>query len=367
MTVSRDLFFRFYQFKALKTSHGIDSHLRQWRKRATGFTGRGLLIALASAVLFLGLAAPQGAFAAPELAVYAQALAQFQAGQYRQAADLLNGELKKTPANAASEILLARCYYEMSDWDTAIQHAQSAAQIDPSDAEAHVWLGQALGRKAESRRSFPLALKARREFEQAVALGPSDVDARRDLMEFYLEAPWILGGSKAKARKQVDAISSFDSVQGTLARAQYDSGTGDDLSAQAEYRHVLDLKPAHVGPYLEVADNAVAHKDVSELNAAVSGAAQVNPSDPRLAYYRGVAQVLEGQRPAQAEHELKSYVAHAPDRHDYPSHASALSWLGTLYERLGRPNLAMIEYQSALQLDPDFPAARQAILRLKSK
>lgn len=320
---------------------------------------------LVSALLFAGLCSPKAAAAEPS--AYAQALAQFQAGQYRQASSLLSAALKKTTASAASEILLARCYYEMSDWDGAIQRAQSAVEIEPSNPEAHVWLGQALGREAESRRSFPLAIKARREFEQAVALGPTDVDARRDLMEFYLEAPWILGGSKAKARKQAAAIAAIDPVQGTLARAQYDNRTGDDSSAQAEYRHVLDLKPARVGPYLEVADNAVAHKDVSELNAAVSGAAQVNPSDPRLTYYRGVAQVLEGQRLAQAEHDLKSYVAHAPDRRDYPSHASALSWLGAIYERLGRPNLAMIEYQAALQLDPDFPAARQALLRLKSK
>lgn len=343
----------------------MDTHRRYLRKGVTHFAGRGLLIALAGVVLLLGLPAPRAAAAVPP--AYAQALAEFQAGKYRQASDLLNGALKKAPANAASEILLARCYYEMGDWDSAIQHAQSAAQIESSNPEAHVWLGQALGRKAESQRSFPLALKARREFEQAVALGPTDVDARRDLMEFYLDAPWILGGSKAKARKQVDAISSFNPVQGTLARAQYDSRTGDDSSAQVEYRRVLDLKPDRVGPYLEVADNAVAHKDATELKAAVSGASKVNPSDPRLTYYRGVAQVLEGQRLAQAEHDLRSYVAHAPDRHDYPSHASALNWLGTLYERLGRPNLAMIEYQAALQLDPDFPAARQALLRLQSK
>lgn len=363
MTVSQGFYFRFFQFhfSSLQTTRRID--VRTERTRAAGFVWRLLRAALISAILFL---VPLPSFSAPAPS-YVEALAEFQAGEFHEAQATLTGALQKTPANAASEILLARCYYEMGDWDNAILHAESAARLDPSSPESHVWLGQAYGRKAENQRSFPLALKARHQFEQAVALSPTDLDARRDLMEFYLEAPWILGGSKDKARKQAAAIASLDPVEGALARAQYDERTGDTSSAQGEYQHVLDLKPDRVGPYLEVADNAITRKDALELNAAVSGAEKVNPTDPRVAYYRGVAHILEGQRLPQAEHDLKSYAAHAPDRRDYPSHASALSWLGTLYERLGKPNLAMIEYQAALQLDPNFPAARKALIRLKDK
>ncbi|HEV2499105.1 MAG TPA: tetratricopeptide repeat protein [Terriglobia bacterium] len=363
MTVSQGFYFRFFQLNlsSLQTTRCID--VRTGRTRAAGLVWRLLRAALVGAILLL---VPLPSFAAPGPS-YAEALAEFQAGKFHEASATLTGALQKTPANAASEILLARCYYEMGDWDNAILHAESAARLDPSNPESHVWLGQAYGRKAESQRSFALALKARRQFEQAVALGPTDLDARRDLMEFYLEAPWILGGSKDKARKQAAAIATLDPVEGTLARAQYDESTGDASSVQAEYRHVLDLKPDRVGPYLEVADNALARRDAPELNAAVSGAEKVNPTDPRIAYYRGVAHIMEGQRLPQAEHDLKSYAAHAPDRRDYPSHASALSWLGTLYERLGKPNLAMIEYEAALQLDPNFLTARKALVRLQGK
>ncbi|HEV2419631.1 MAG TPA: tetratricopeptide repeat protein [Terriglobia bacterium] len=359
MTVSQGFRFRFFQlnFSSLQTTRCIDT--RTGQTRAAGFVWPLLRAALIGAALLL---VPLLSFAAPGPS-YAEALAEFQAGKFHEA----SATLQKTPANAAAEILLARCYYEMGDWDNAILHAESAARIDPSSPQGHVWLGQAYGRKAENQRSFALALKARRQFEQAVALGPADLDARRDLMEFYLEAPWILGGSKDKARKQAAAIATLNPVEGALARAQYDKLTGDTSSAQAEYQRVLDLKPDRVGPYLETADNALARRDAPELNAAVSGAEKVNPTDPRIAYYRGVAHILEGQRLPQAEHDLKSYAAHAPDRRDYPSHASALSWLGTLYERLGKPNLAMIEYEAALQLDPNFLTARKALVRLQDK
>lgn len=326
----------------------------------------GLARVILGAILFAAVAIPAMA-SQPPSSSYASALAQFEVGNYRSASQTLTLAMKSSPDNAASEALLSRCLFEMNDWDGAVARAQDAVKLDPSSTQAHVRLGEALGRKAEAARSFSLAVQARRQFEQAVALAPEDVDARRDLMEFYLQAPWILGGSKAKARKQADAIAQIDPVQGSLARARYDETTGNSSAAQAEYRQVLELKPNHVGPYLDVAGAAVASKDISQLTSAVSGAEKVNPTDPRIAYYRGVAHIMEDQRLPQAERDLKSYAAHAPDRHDYPSHASALSWLGTLYERLGKPNLAMIEYEAALQLDPNFPAARKAILRLESK
>lgn len=47
--------------------------------------------------------------------------------------------------------------------------------------------------------------------------------------------------------------------------------------------------------------------------------------------------------------------------------ASALGWLGQLYERWGNAHLAMIEYQAALELDPAMPQVREALERLKNK
>lgn len=317
-------------------------------------------------ILFAALVVP-GLASQTASQPYASALVQFEAGNYRLASETLTLAMKSSPDNAASEALLSRCFFAMNDWDSALLHARDAVNLDPSSTQAHVSLGEALGRKAEAARSFSLAVQARRQFEQAVALTPADVDARRDLMEFYLQAPWILGGSKAKAREQADAIARINPVQGSLARARCDETTGDNSAAQAEYRQVLELRPNHVGPYLDVASAAVASKNASQLTSAVDGAEKVSPADPRVAYYRGVAHIIENQRLPQAEHDLKAYAAHAPDRRDYPSHASALSWLGTLYERLGKPNLAMIEYESALQLDPNFSAARKALLRLESK
>lgn len=293
-----------------------------------------------------------------------QALAQFQKGDFREASAMLENSLKNGPASAESELLLARSYYELGEWNQSIKAAEAAVRLNPADAESHLWLGRAYGREAEKERSLSLALKTRHQFEKAVSLAPSSIDARRDLMQFYLEAPWIIGGGKQKAQKQADAIAQLDPVEGALARARLDQSAGNQSAASQEYARALALKPALPGPYFEAAKFYIAQKDLNGLNAAIEGAAKANPHDARLDYFRGVARVLAGQHLALAAKDLKSYAARSP-RRDEPSRASALSWLGRLYERWGDAHLAMLEYQAALELDPAMPQVRQALDRLK--
>lgn len=315
-------------------------------------------------VLTLLCGAGMAAAAEPPIPGMSQALTQFNDGQFRQASALLESALRKSAPSAESELLLSRCYYELGQWNQAVEAGEAAVKLDPSSAEAHLWLGRAYGRKADKEHSFSLAIKTRHEFEKAVALAPNSVDARRDLMQFYLQAPWIVGGGKDKARKQAQAIAKINPVEGALAQARLDENAGDVSKAGADYARALALKPALPGPYFEAAEFYIAHKDLSGLNRAIAGAEKLNPHDSRLTYYQGVAHVLAGEQLKVAANDLKAYASRTP-RRDEPSQASALSWLGRLYERWGNAHLAMLEYQAALQLDPSLPQVRQALERLK--
>ncbi|MGH9702779.1 MAG: hypothetical protein ACRD4K_05350, partial [Candidatus Acidiferrales bacterium] len=93
----------------------------------------------------------------------------------------------------------------------------------------------------------------------------------------------------------------------------------------------------------------------------------VNSSDPRLAYYRGVAGVIEGANLGEAEQYLKSFLASTPDRSDWPSHAAAREWVGKLYEKMGRRMEAAEQYRAALQLDPDRKDAKANLQRLEKQ
>lgn len=50
-----------------------------------------------------------------------------------------------------------------------------------------------------------------------------------------------------------------------------------------------------------------------------------------------------------------------------PRHFGALTWLGLIYEDIGRPSAALEAYRSALQVHPFFEDARKGVARLEPR
>ncbi len=291
---------------------------------------------------------------------------QFNAGNYAAAIATLQATASQNASNAAAAYWLGRSYYEIFDYDNAIAQLERAVSLDPKNSLYHQWLGRADGGKADRDRSFSMAKKVKKEFQQAVTFDPSNVAARRDLEEYCLDAPWIAGGSKSEALDQVNAIAALDPIQGHLARAlYYREGLKKLADAESEIREVLSAKPKTADPYFEVADFFETQNKPADIQAAVQSASQVAPSDPRLAFYRGVAGVLANANLPAAEEDLKAYLASTPERSNWPSHAAARKWMGRLYEAQGKPAEAAEQYRAALRLDPKNKDARAQLERLE--
>lgn len=291
---------------------------------------------------------------------------QFDAGNYAAAISTLQSAVAQNPSSAQAYYWLGRSYYEIRDYDNAVAQAEKAVALDAKNSLYHQWLGRAYGGKADRDRSFFLAKKVKREFQEAVQWNPSNISARRDLEQYCIDAPWIVGGSKDEALAQVNAIAALDPVEGHLARAAYYlNGTKRPDQAENEYRQVLAAKPNRIEPYLEVADFFERQNQPSDMAAAIQAAAQVSPNDARLAFYRGVAGVLANENLASAERDLKSYLASTPDRSDWPPHAAARVWLGRLYEGQEKRAEAAEQYRAALELDPRRKDARVRLERLE--
>src|SRR5262245_45673855 len=295
----------------------------------------------------------------------AVARGQFERGDYRVAITTLSSAIDANARDAQLWHWRSRCYLELRDYARAVADGERAITERPGDSEYRRWLGHAYGGAAEEKRSFSMARKVRAAFEEAVRLDPSNMAARRDLMEFYVEAPWLVGGDKQKALEQIDAIARADAVAGHLARAVFLIRTDRRDAAEAEYQHILDARPNRIEPYLEIADYDKSRGDAGRFASVVEQAARVAPSDARLSYYRGVALVLANANLTEAERLLGVYLATAAPRSDWPSHADAHTWLGRLHERRGDVNAALDEYQAALALDPQSKNAGEALRRLK--
>ena len=290
---------------------------------------------------------------------------QFEAGNYAGAMNTLRALVSQDPSSAAGHFWLGRCYYETRDYKNAALELEKATQLNPNSSDYHDWLGRAYGGEAAQQRSFLLARRVKKEFQAAVQEDSSNVAARRDLEEYLLEAPWIVGGSKDDALAQVNAIAQTDPVQGHLAKAEYESALGKADLAVEEYTAALSLKPPSIEPYLEVANYYGLKGEGPQVTGLVDQAAQVSPRDARLPFYRGVAHIISGTNFPVAEENLKSYLASSPERSDWPSHSMARYWLGQLYEKQGNKMAAAEQYRDAVGLDSDNREAKRALSQLE--
>jgi tetratricopeptide (TPR) repeat protein len=291
----------------------------------------------------------------------------FNAGQYHQATESLQTAVRQNPKDASLEYWLGRSFFEIHNFTQSISSFEQAVKLDPNRSQYHDWLGRACGRKADesSHSNMPAALRlARRthhEFEVAVQLDGTNIEARRDLISFIANAPSDLGGGSEEALKQINALSAVDPVEGTLALGELYAVRKKFDQANEEYQKVLTSASNRVGVYLEVADYYRDRGDSEHMEQAVQAAEKSASSDRRLSYYRGVALVLEKGNPEIAEKDLRTYIDNVPENSEIPSHASAHEWLGKLFENEKRPDLA------AQALDPKNKALREALKRLRTR
>jgi len=149
-----------------------------------------------------------------------------------------------------AEKLIRQClmHLEKNEADQAVYFGERAVQLDEKNTEYHLRLGQAYGLKARQVnifKKFFYAKKCLAEWEKAVELDGRNAEARFMLVEYYLQAPAIAGGSKKKAGEQAEEIIKMDPVRGHLALARIHEAGKDPAKAEFEYKKVLELDPQH--------------------------------------------------------------------------------------------------------------------------
>lgn len=289
---------------------------------------------------------------------------QFDAGRYEDAMRVLETAIRESPQDARLHFWRGRSAYELLQVDTAIKSAERACQLDPANSDYRLWLARAVGRKAERERSFFAARRFGRELEETLRLAPANIRARRDLAEFYAEAPWIIGGGKGKARQQVEAIARLDPIEGILAWADYFRNIDQPEEAARQFQRILAQNPPRAEAYFEALDFFESRRDPAQMEVFQERAARLAPADPRLIYYRAVARVFAGTAFAEAEKDLRTYLATGPNHSDMPNHGDVHERLGLLYEKMGDTKRAGEEYRAALALDPKRRRAREGLKRV---
>jgi len=318
-------------------------------------------------------------------------------GHWKQARAIVEARLREAPNDPLANFLFSQVRNAFGDRDAPLPAAEKAVALDGHTAKYHRQLAEVLGVAAQHANVLQQALLARRfrkEIDTALALDPRDTQAWRDLMEFYLLAPGIIGGDEAKAAIAAQRLGAIDSVEGLLAQsrlAEYykQPGKSEEFLREAvraepaSYRARIALAqfylaPAHrnlqdaerhahdaltldatrVDAYTVLAEAYASGEKWSELDGIVAAGAKEVPDD-LAPYYRAADRLLSADRDLpRAERYLRTYLQQEPEGNQ-PSAAEAHWKLGLVLEKQARKSEAAGEWREALRLDPRSPAAHE--------
>ena len=314
---------------------------------------------LIAALLCLSLAA------APALASPEQADLLIRQGDPR-AAQVVEALAKARPGDPDVGVLQVRLLVQKREAKRALELAEKLVEQAPRHAASHYWLGMAYGSRIGQVNTFSkatMAPKIRAAFERAVELDPGLHDARFALMEYYLGAPGIVGGSEAKAREQAAELMRRDPPRGRFAQARLAMNDGNDAEAR---KHVLAAYAARPGEAMFRMAAGYVHQQAEEWDQAFAVYEAWVADEPWAAnawYQIGRTAVLSGQRTEQGVAAFERFLKlnrqpGAPE----PQHG----WyrMGQLHAKAGDKAAARRAFEQALKLAPDFPEPKAELAKL---
>jgi tetratricopeptide (TPR) repeat protein len=282
-------------------------------------------------------------------------------GRVDEAASTLNRILSSQAQDARAHLLLCRVYYSQDMADPAIQECERAAEDDPTDSDAQMWLGRAYGLKASQVNmlsAFSLARKVHTAFERAVSLNPANVQAMSDLGQFYVAAPAIVGGGLDKAQALVPKLMPRSAQKGHRLLALIAQKKNETATAEEEYKAAVS---AGKTPEAWV-DLGMFYQHQSEPDKAVSALqSSVQANRTRNAALVDAASILTDlhREPDLAIQLLREYLDSPAKSDDAPAFKVHLQ-LGDLLRKRGDTTGATREYAAALAVASNFVPAHKA-------
>jgi tetratricopeptide (TPR) repeat protein len=277
-------------------------------------------------------------------------------GKADDAISRLSSSLAVNPGDAEAHNLLCRVYYQEERWDDAIRDCETAVKLMPLDSEYHLWLGRAYGEKADSIHSikaYGLAKKVRDEFERAVQLDGSNVDALSDLGEFYTAAPGIVGGGKKKAQGVVQTLEQYGPVQAHQLKGRLAEKDKNYPLAESEFKAAVDASSQSADAWMALASYYARRRQwnpmLDALHAGID--ADAKAAKPHGSALVDAADILSrsGQEPQLAIQLLRLYLNSPNQSADSPAfqvHAQ----LGRLLEQQGDHEGAREQSEAAAAL-----------------
>jgi Tfp pilus assembly protein PilF len=288
--------------------------------------------------------------------------------QFEQASVEVQSSLRKNPGDDAALHCMGRILVAQNNGGDAIEWFEKAVKANDRSAVHHLWLGNAIGEQAQHASKLKQPFMARRiksEFERAVELDPSSIDARHGLIQFYSQAPGVMGGSMDKAKDQAREIAKLNAWRGHVEMAQLLERDKDMAGAEKEYRAA-----AAAAPDTNAAQNTLGtflrrQKRYDEALAVYEDLLKRKPD--AVGAHLNIAYTLyqANRSPDRVERETRAWLGAAPPDAPKPNFSVAHFLLGEVAEKQGKKDLARSEYEQAVTLNPANAEAKRALEGLR--
>jgi tetratricopeptide (TPR) repeat protein len=249
----------------------------------------------------------------------------------------------------------------------AAEYLEKAVALKPGSAEYHYQLANAYGQAGMAAGMFgamSMMKKMKAELERAIQVDPNLIPARFALLEFYVAAPAIAGGSESGAMEQATEIRKRDVLDGHRAFARIHTAAKKPDLARKEYADLVKEQPASArahyffGVYLMLTE-----KNYKSATDEFESAVKLEPSYMPAYFQIGHVATLAADNLARGEETLKKYLAYVP-KDEEPSVARAHYWLGGVYEKQGKKAEAKSSYAASLKINPNQKDADAAMKRV---
>lgn len=277
----------------------------------------------------------------------------FEAKNYTQAIQKLEGYLSKTPQDLVLLELMGDAYGFQSNWNRAAAYYEQLCDIAPENATYHYKYGGVLGKLAKEGsklKAVGLISKVKISFFKAAELDPTHVEVRWAMVELYTQLPGFLGGSYNKALVYANELEQFSKLNGYFAKAYIYENSNQEELAKTYYKKGLK----------SLEEFAFFHSDGSKQTP-------LNAHYNSLHFRVAIACVVHDTQLSLGHHYLQVYIDDFSSKDDAPLEVAYVVQ-AQLFKLQKKFPEAFNSIEKALLIKPDFKPAlkeKQSILLLK--
>lgn len=260
-----------------------------------------------------------------------------------------------------------KAYLDSNKGDDAVKWYEKAVKANDKNSDAHLGLARAVGTVAANanvlRQPF-LAKRAKSEFDKAAELDPNSVGAHEGLLQFYLRAPGVMGGSINKAKEEAAKIAQLNPFRGHFAANQVANNQKDLAAAEKNWRAFYAAYPDSVSPMTNLAAFLINNNRAEEAWPVVEKFMAKQPDNVLGQWWFIRTSAATGKQMDKAEQFARTLLAIPAGQSPRVANDALHFRLGEIHAKRGDKARARAAYEEALKVNPKHEGAKKALAAL---